>query len=69
MDPKQIVMNMLKNNTNPIFNNLINLAQQNDTKGLEEFARNYYKGMGKDFDKEFEVFQNQIKNFGINYKK
>lgn len=69
MDPKQIVMSMLKNNTNPIFNNLINLAQQNDTKGLEEFARNYYKGMGKDFDKEFEMFQNQIKNFGINYKK
>lgn len=68
MNVKQMVMNMLKNNSNPIFANLIQLAEQNNTKGVEEFARNYYKGIGKDFDKEFEAFKNQMMNSGINYK-
>ena len=52
---RQMVMNMLKNNSNPIFANLIQLAEQNNTKELENFARNYYKEQGKDFDKEFEA--------------
>ena len=40
---KQMVLNMLKNNSNPIFSNLISLAEQNNTKELENFARNYCK--------------------------
>lgn len=66
MNIKQMVMNMLKNNNNPIFANLVQLAEQNNTKGIEEFARNFYKEQGKDFDKEFKTFQEQ---FGINCKK
>lgn len=60
MNPKNIVMNMLKNNTNPIFANLIEMANKNDTKGLEQFARNYMKEQGKDFDKEFNDFKSMF---------
>lgn len=60
MNPKNIVMNMLKNNTNPIFANLIEMANKNDTKGLEQFARNYMKDNGRDFDKEFNDFKSMF---------
>lgn len=60
MNPKNIVMNMLKNNTNPIFANLIEMANKGDTKGLEQFARNYMKDNGKDFDKEFNEFKSML---------
>lgn len=45
---------------NPMMSNLINMAQQGNSKGVEEFARNFYKERGKDFDKEFGEF---MKNF------
>lgn len=61
MNIKQMVMNMLKNNSNPIFTNLIQLAENNDTKALEQFARNYCKEQGRDFDKEMQQFQNIFK--------
>lgn len=61
MNPKNIAMNMLKNNANPIFNNLIDMANKGDTKGVENFARNYMKEQGKDFDKEFGNFMNNFK--------
>lgn len=60
MNPKNIVMNMLKNNTNPIFANLIEMANNNDTKGLEQFARNYMKDNGRDYDKEFNEFKSMF---------
>ena len=60
MNPKNMVMNMLKGNTNPIFANLIEMANNNDTKGLEQFARNYMKEQGKDFDKEFNDFKSMF---------
>ena len=60
MNPKNIVMNMLKGNTNPIFANLIDMANKNDVKGLENFARNYMKDNGRDYDKEFNDFKNMF---------
>lgn len=63
MNPKQIVMNMLKNNSNPIFKNLIEMAERGDSKGVEQFARNVYKERGRDFDKEFGEFKNYFTNF------
>lgn len=60
MNPKNIVMNMLKNNSNPIFNNLIEMAEKNDAEGVEQFARNYMKDKGRNFDKEFNDFKNMF---------
>ena len=60
INPKNMVMNMLKGNINPIFANLIEMANKNDVKGLENFARNYMKEQGKDFDKEFNDFKSMF---------
>ena len=60
MNPKNIVMKMLKNNSNPIFANLIEMANKNDVKGLEQFARNYMKDNGRDYDKEFNEFKSML---------
>lgn len=62
INPKNMVMNMLKGNTNPIFANLIEMANKNDVKGLENFARNYMKEQGRNYDEEFNKF---INNFGL----
>lgn len=61
MNPQQIVMNMIKNNSNPIIANLISMAQQGNTTGVENFARNYLKENGKDYDSEFSNFMNNFK--------
>lgn len=60
LSPKQIAINMIKNNSNPIFSNLIQMAEKGDQQGVENFARNYFKEQGKDFDTEFNQF---MKNF------
>ena len=48
------------NNSNPMFANLINMAEQGNTKGVEDFAINLLKEEGRDFDKEYSEFR---KNF------
>lgn len=58
---KQLVMNMVKNNCNPIMKNLIEMAEKGDVKGVETFARNMMKEQGRDFDKEMEQFQQNFK--------
>jgi len=52
MTPKGIVKNMIGNN--PILNNLVDMADRGDTKGVETFARNLLKERGLDFDKEMQ---------------
>ena len=61
MNPKNMAMNMLKGNTNPIFANLIEMANKGDSKGVEEFARNICKEKNIDFDKQFGEFMNNFK--------
>ena len=39
-NPKDMAMKMLSQNNNPIFKNLIDMANKGDTKGVENFARN-----------------------------
>lgn len=60
-NPKQAVLSMIGSNTNPMLKNLVDMANKGDKQGLEEFARNYYKEQGKDFDKEFSDFMNTFK--------
>lgn len=52
LTPKGIVKSMVGNN--PIFSNLIELAEKGDNQGVEQFARNMLKERGLDFDKEME---------------
>ena len=58
-NPQQMLKKMVGNN--PMINNLIDMAQSGNSKGVEEFARNFYKERCKDFDKEFKEFMSQFK--------
>ena len=60
-NPKQLVEKLVINNTNPVIKDLIQKAQNGDTKAVEQFARNLYKEQGRDFDKEFSQFMNNFK--------
>ena len=60
MNIQAMVMNLLKRNNNPMIQNLVNMAQQGNAKGVEEFARNYMKEQGRDFDIEFANFKKQF---------
>lgn len=60
-NPKDIAMNMLKNNPNPVFNNLMQMMEKGDNKGIEQFARNICKEKNIDFDKQFGDFMNNFK--------
>ena len=61
MSPEQMVMNLIKQNNNPMLANLIQMAQKGDKQGVETFARNFFKEQGKDFDKEYSNFMNNFK--------
>ena len=60
-DPKEFVNNYARQNNNPILNNLIQMAQQNDVKGLENFARNLLNGQGRNYDEEYNNIMNMFK--------
>ena len=61
MSPKDMAMSMLKNNSNPVCSNLIDMMNKHDEKGIEEFARNICKEKNIDFDKGFADFMNNFK--------
>lgn len=59
LTPKGILSRM--NISNPILNNVITMAKNGDTKGVEDFARNICKQKGLDFDTEFSKFKDTLK--------
>lgn len=59
LTPKGILNKMSINN--PILNNVMTMAQNGDTKGVETFARNICKQKGLDFDTEFNKFKDSLK--------
>ena len=59
-NPKQFVMNMLKQSQNPMAIQLMQMANSGNTKQIEQFARNVCKERGMDFDKSFAEFMKQI---------
>ena len=61
MSPKDMAISMLKNNSNPVFANLLEMANNNETEKLEQFARNICKEKNIDFDKDFANFMNNFK--------
>lgn len=60
-NPQQLVMQMIEKNTNPMVGNLIKMAKEGNTKGVEEFARNVCKERGRNFDDEFSKFMSNFK--------
>lgn len=64
-NPQQLMLSILegKMSNTPIGQNLLQLAKQGDTKGIEQVARNLSKQQGIDYDTEFAAF---CKMLGIN---
>lgn len=60
-NPANTAKNLLKNNSNPIFSNLLNMMEKGDSKGIEQFARNVCKEKNIDFDSEFQKFMGNFK--------
>ena len=61
-NPQQIVMNMLQERMSqtPMGQNLIVLAQNNQTAQIEQIARNICNQRDIDFDKEFNSFKDSL---------
>ena len=61
-NPQQMIMNLLqqKAGSSPVGQNLLTMAKNNDTKGIEQVARNLCAQRGLDFDKEFAAFKQQL---------
>lgn len=61
-NPQEMIMNMLQQQAGntPVGQNLLRMAQNNDGKGIENFARNLCAQRGLDFDKEFAAFKQQL---------
>lgn len=60
-NPKDVVINMIKSNNNPMVKNLVDMAEKGDNEGIEKFARNMFKEQGRDFDSEIKQFMNNFK--------
>lgn len=61
-NPQQITMNIVKQRmgNTPIGQNLIRLAENNQTQEIEQIARNICQQRGVDFDKEFTAFKSMF---------
>lgn len=60
-NPQQIIKSIMENKSNPMINNLVQMAQKGDKQGIENVARNILKERGRDFDSEFSQFMGQFK--------
>lgn len=56
-NPQEFVLNQLCTNTNPMLKNLVEMAKNGDTQGVENFARNILKEQGQDFDQIMSIFK------------
>ena len=59
-NPQQLIMSLLQQQNNPMANNLLQMAQNGNTSGIEQIARNMCAQRGLDFDKEFNSFKQQL---------
>lgn len=61
-NPAAMIMQLMQSQMGgtPLGDNLVQLAKKNDTKGIENVARNLCQQRGLDFDKEFASFRQQL---------
>ena len=60
-NPRLLVQQMLQNTPmNPQMQNLIQMAQNGDQQGLQQYAEQYFRSQGKDFNTEMQNFMNMI---------
>lgn len=59
-NPQQAMIQMLSNNTSPMAQNVLKMARDGDTKGIEQFARNIAKEKGIDFDESIKSIKDSL---------
>ena len=61
-NPQQLMLSVLEQRaqSNPVYANLMQLAKENKTAEIEQFARNLAQSQGIDFDKEFNAFRQRL---------
>ena len=61
-NPQQLMINILENqmSNNPMGQNLLSLAKNNQTQGIEQIARNICQQRGVDYDTAFNSFKNNL---------
>lgn len=66
-NPQQMVMGMLQQQAgnNPVLKNALNMAQQGDSKGLENLVRNIAKEKGVNPDEMMQQVMGQMGQFGM----
>lgn len=62
MTPKQMVMNLMKDNNNPMLSQLVNMANNGNINNIENMARQLFQQNGRSFDNEFNDFKGFINN-------
>lgn len=62
-NPQQVVMSLLQQNSkgNPMFENIVNLANNGDCAAVEEICKNAIRSKGLDPDEMMKKFQSQFK--------
>lgn len=62
-NPQQLMIDMLAQSAgdNPVFQNILSLAQNGRVQDIEQVARNIFASQGLDFDKEFNSFRKSLK--------
>lgn len=61
MNPQQLLASILQNNTNPIIQNAINLAQSGNMPALEQLARNLAQQRGLNYDEQLAKLKNSLR--------
>lgn len=61
-NPQQLVLNYLQSQmgNTPMGQNLLNLAQANNTQVIEQIVRNMCQQKGIDYDEQFKLFKQQL---------
>ena len=63
INPKQMALQMLEKQAqvNAMFDQLLTLDHNNDTKGIEQIVRGLLESQGGDYGKEFNSFYSMFK--------
>lgn len=59
-NPQAAVMQLLQGNSNPMIQNLVQMANQGNSQGIQQFAQNYFNQVGRDFNSEMSSFMQMI---------
>lgn len=62
-NPQELVMSMIQSNNinDPMINDLIEYAQNNDIENVNKIAENYFNQRGMNFQKELNNFMSMLK--------